>query len=71
MGLRLLIHIKGIKALRGNGRGDQYVTVKVEIPKKLKENQKAILREFDKACGTSEYYEQGKSFFDKVKDIFK
>ena len=62
---------KGIKALRGSGRGDQYVTVKVEIPKKLKENQKAILREFDKVCGTSEYYEQGKSFFEKVKDIFK
>ena len=62
---------KGIKTLRGGGRGDQYVTVKVEIPKRLKENQKAILREFDKVCGTSEYYEQGKSFFDKVKDIFK
>ena len=62
---------KGIKSLRGSGRGDQYVTVKVEIPKKLKENQKEILREFDKSCGTQEYYEQGKSFFDKVKDIFK
>ena len=61
---------KGIKSLRGNSRGDQYVTVKVEIPKRLKENQKAILREFEKACDTNEYYEQGKSFFEKVKDIF-
>ena len=61
---------KGIKSLRGNGRGNQYVTVKVEVPKKLKENQKAILREFDRACGNNDCYEQGKSFFEKVKDIF-
>ncbi|MCX7923213.1 MAG: molecular chaperone DnaJ [Clostridia bacterium] len=60
---------KGIPFLRGNGRGDQYVKVNVEVPKKLSDNQKALLREFAELSG-DETHEQRKGFFDKMKDAF-
>jgi molecular chaperone DnaJ len=58
---------KGIPFLRGNGRGDQYVKVNVEVPKKLNEKQKNILKEFAEISG-DEHHEQRKGFFDKMKD---
>ncbi|NJD02423.1 MAG: molecular chaperone DnaJ, partial [Ruminiclostridium sp.] len=42
---------KGIPYLRGNGRGDQYIKVEIDVPKKLNEKQKAILREFADISG--------------------
>ena len=41
----------GIPYIRGKGRGDEFVTVKVVTPENLGEAQKAILREFAKATG--------------------
>lgn len=38
---------KGITHLRRSGRGDHFVTVKVEIPKKLSRKQKKILEDWD------------------------
>ncbi len=38
---------KGIKHIRGSGRGDHYVQVKVVIPKNLNSKQKELLKEFD------------------------
>ncbi len=61
---------KGIPFLRGNGRGDQYVKVSIDVPKKLTEKQRALLREFAELSG-DEAHEQRKSFFDKMKDAFK
>jgi molecular chaperone DnaJ len=61
---------KGVPFLRGNGRGDQYVKVNVEVPKKLSETQKALLREFAD-LGGDDAHEQRKGFFDKMKDAFK
>ncbi len=58
---------KGIPYLRGNGRGDQYVKVEIDVPKKLNEKQKTILREFADISG-DEVYEKRKGFFDKMKD---
>ena len=37
---------KGIQNLRGSGRGDQYVTVTVVVPKALSDEQKELLRQF-------------------------
>ncbi len=59
---------KGIPYLRGSGRGDQYVKVNVEVPKKLNAKQKEILLQFAEASG-DEVYEERKSFFDKMKDV--
>ncbi len=60
---------KGIPYLRGNGRGDQYVKVVVEVPKKLNEKQRTLLKEFSELSG-DEVHEQRKGFFDKMKDVF-
>lgn len=38
---------RGIQSLNGRGRGDQLVKVNVEVPKKLTEKQKEMLRAFD------------------------
>lgn len=58
---------EGVQHLRGSGRGDLYVTAAVEIPKKLTEKQKELLRQFDGTASGSQY-EKKKSFFDRVKD---
>ena len=59
---------KGIPYLRGSGRGNQYVTVKVEVPKNLTGKQKEALKElFDE----DKNYKQRKSFMDKMKDFLK
>jgi molecular chaperone DnaJ len=42
---------KGIPNLRGGGRGDQYVTVKVEVPTNLTGEQKDLLRKFAETFG--------------------
>ena len=44
---------KGIPLLRGNGRGDQYVTVEVTIPRGLSSHQKDLLKKFGEAMGDS------------------
>jgi len=41
----------GVPHLNGGGRGDQIVSVKVEIPKKLSKKQQEILESFDEAKG--------------------
>jgi len=61
---------KGIKRLRSNSRGDQYFRVIVEVPKKLNQKQKDLLRQFAEISG-DEGLEQKKGFFEKVKDLFK
>ena len=51
------------------GRGDQYVQVKIEVPRNLSEEQKDILRRFDEAVD-DECYNEKKGFFAKVKELF-
>lgn len=60
---------KGVPNVRGYGRGDQYVKIKVEVPKKLNKEQKDLLQKFAEISG-QEVHEQNKGFFDKVKDVF-
>lgn len=61
---------KGIEDVRGYGRGDQLVKIKVITPTKLTSKQKDILREFAELSGDSQP-EETKSFFDKVKDALR
>lgn len=60
---------EGIQQLHGSSRGDLVVRVKVEIPKKLSDRQKELLKEFDQAS-TGREYENRKGFLDKVKELF-
>jgi len=57
---------KGVPYMRGNTRGNQYVTVNVEVPKNLSNKQKEILREFE----DEKNYKQKRTFTDKIKDLF-
>ncbi|NLM72622.1 MAG: molecular chaperone DnaJ [Clostridiaceae bacterium] len=61
---------RGIKYLRSNNRGDQYFRVNVVVPKKLSQKQKEILRQFADVSG-DEGLDEKKSFFNKMKDLFK
>ena len=60
---------KGIPRIRGYGRGDEIIRVIVEVPKKLNEKQKELLKQFAEVC-SDDINEQKKSFFNKVKDAF-
>ncbi|MBP0986477.1 MAG: molecular chaperone DnaJ, partial [Oscillospiraceae bacterium] len=61
---------KGIPNPHRGGRGDQYVTVSIEVPRKLSKEQKAQLREFDSSLAVDRNYEKKKSFADRIKKVF-
>ena len=60
---------QGIQNLNGRGRGDLYITVKVEVPKNLNNEQKKILRDYDSSM-TGKENRESKGFFDKMKELF-
>ena len=60
---------KGVPRLGGNGRGDQYVKVLIEVPKKLNEKQKKILRDFSDMSG-DDVHDMRRGFFDKMRQNF-
>ena len=57
---------KGVPKLGGHGRGDQFVSVFIDVPKKLTTQQKELLKQFAEISGD----ESTKGFMDKIKDIF-
>ncbi len=59
---------KGVPHLRSRQRGDQLVTVQVQIPSSLSENQRAVFRELGSMMGDGDFGENDKGFFDKLKD---
>lgn len=61
---------KGIKNLRNTSRGDQYIRVNIEVPKKLSPKQKELLKQFADVSG-DEGLDEKKGFFEKVRNIFK
>ena len=61
---------KGIPYVNGRGRGDQYVTVIIEVPRNLTAKQKETLKEFEKTT-SDRNYEKRKGFFDKIKDALR
>jgi molecular chaperone DnaJ len=61
---------KGLPDLRSYRTGDELVQILVEIPKKLTEKQKQLLRDFAATEDTS-HMPQRKGFLDKLKDVFK
>lgn len=66
----LRIRGKGIPVLRGEGRGDEFVRIKVLTPKNLNSRQKKLLREFEDGSSDSTNNPEKKSFIDKLKDLF-
>lgn len=68
-GTEFRIKGSGIQQLRSNGKGDLIMKVKVEIPRKLNNKQKELLRQFDETT-TDREYESRKGFMDRVKELF-
>ncbi len=69
-GKRHVLKGTGVPHLNQNGRGDQIVTVFVETPEQLTEQQKKLLKQFAETLGTpsEDHHDKGKGFFDKLKD---
>ena len=42
---------EGVPHMRGKGRGDHIVQLKIEVPKKLSKKQKKLLQEFQTKAG--------------------
>lgn len=59
---------KGVPVLRKNSRGDQLVTVNVQVPTSLDAKQRKLLEDLAGTMGT-EIKIQERSFFDKLKDV--
>ena len=64
---------KGIKGIRSNYPGDLYCHIQVEIPVKLSEHQRKLLKELDESLkkGGDKHSPNAKSWTDRMKDLFK
>ncbi len=63
---------KGIVRMRSgnnNKRGDELVTIKIEVPRKLTAKQKELLKEFAESS-EAETNPESKGFFDKMRELF-
>ncbi len=69
-GTILKVKGKGIPQLRGEGRGDEFVKVKVLTPQNLTKHQRELLQEFENGGNDSKNHPEKKTFFDKVKELF-
>ena len=60
---------RGIPFLRSAGRGDQFVKIKVEIPRALSNDQKKKLEALESTLDDGNYKDR-RTFFRKLKDLF-
>jgi molecular chaperone DnaJ len=61
---------KGIPVLQGFGRGDHRILVNVTVPRRLTDEQRRLLEEFDR-LSQDDTYKPDESFFDKLKSAFR
>jgi molecular chaperone DnaJ len=61
---------KGMPVLQGFGRGDQRVLVNVVVPRRLTDEQRKLLAEFD-AQADDETYKPDEGLFEKIKSAFR
>jgi len=59
----------GVQRLNGRGRGDEHIVVAIEVPKKVGERQKELLRQLADLEDKNVTPER-RSFFTKLKDFF-
>ena len=74
---RFRIRGKGMPHLSGSGRGDLYVNVRVEVPTKLSSEQRELVEQLDKTMPQKSSRprprsegQEGRAFFERVRDIF-
>jgi molecular chaperone DnaJ len=61
---------RGMPVLQGFGRGDQRVLVNVLVPRRLTEEQRRLLKEFERSAD-DETYRPDEGFFDRLKSAFR
>lgn len=61
---------RGMPVLRGQGRGDQHVVVNVRIPRRLDDEGRRLLEQFDERTDASSY-DEDEGFFDRLKAAFR
>jgi molecular chaperone DnaJ len=61
---------RGMPVLQGFGRGDQRVLVNVAVPRKLTDEQRELLGQFERSAG-EDTYRPDEGFFDKLKSAFR
>jgi molecular chaperone DnaJ len=69
-GTVVVLRGRGLPVLQGFGRGNQRVLVNVTVPRRLNEEQRRLLEEFERLAG-EETYEPGEGFFEKLKSAFR
>lgn len=62
---------RGMPVLRGRGRGDQRILVNVLVPRRLTEEQRRLLHEFDEHAEDGTYGKADSGLFDKLKSAFR
>jgi molecular chaperone DnaJ len=61
---------KGMPVLQGFGRGDHRILVNVTVPRRLTDEQRRLLEEFDR-LSHDDTYKPDEGFFDKLKSAFR
>jgi molecular chaperone DnaJ len=61
---------KGMPVLQGFGRGDHRVLVNVSVPRRLNDEQRRLLEQFE-AASDEDTYRHDESFFEKLKSAFR
>ncbi len=73
---RFRLRGKGMPNVSGRGRGDLYVIIKLQVPKKLTREQRSLIEQLDKtmpersSAPRKHEAEGDRSVFERVKDIF-
>lgn len=61
---------KGLPVFGGYGKGDQFVTVVVEVPQKLNDKQRALLEQLADELDSDTHLPAKHTFLDKLKNLF-
>lgn len=61
---------KGVPRLRGAGRGDQHVIVRLVVPTKLGKRERELLTELGEVSGPAVIPKGGGSLLDRLRDVF-
>ena len=62
---------RGMPVLQGFGRGDHRVLVNVAVPRKLSEEQRKLLEEFERLSDAQTYDDTDEGFIRKLRSAFR
>jgi molecular chaperone DnaJ len=62
---------RGMPVLRSSRRGDQRLLVDVAVPRRLDDEQRALLERLDASLGADAYRDDDEGFFERLKSAFR